>query len=98
MLGRSLLLFAILALLHAAFSTYEHFSHLKALGKPEGSLPRDIMFEAIIALAVGILGATLNAPPLKETTWSSEMKTRSIDEMDARPGFASYVNRGRNIS
>ncbi|GAW00454.1 hypothetical protein LENED_001975 [Lentinula edodes] len=97
MLGRFFLLFATLLVLHAAFSTYEHLSHLKSLGKPEGSLPYDIVLEAIIALALGILGASLNASSLKETTWSSEMKTRSIDEMDARLGFANYVNRGRNI-
>ncbi|KIK61806.1 hypothetical protein GYMLUDRAFT_42851 [Collybiopsis luxurians FD-317 M1] len=97
MLGRILLLAASLAVLHAAFSTYEHLSHLKALGKPESSLPQDIVLEAIIGLGLGILGASLNAAPLKEITWSSEMKTRSIDEMNARLGFANYVNRGRNI-
>ncbi|KAJ3890696.1 hypothetical protein GG344DRAFT_48925 [Lentinula edodes] len=90
MLGRFFLLFATLLVLH-------DLSHLKSLGKPEGSLPYDIVLEAIIALALGILGASLNASSLKETTWSSEMKTRSIDEMDARLGFANYVNRGRNI-
>ncbi|KAJ3907116.1 hypothetical protein F5879DRAFT_573175 [Lentinula edodes] len=50
--------------------------HTNSLGKPEGSLPYDIVLEAIIALALGILGASLNASSLKETTWSSEMKTR----------------------
>jgi len=97
MLGQILLLVATFAVLHAAFSTYEHLSHLKALGRPEGALPRDIVVEALVALALGILGASLNAPPLKEITWASEMKKRSIDEMDARTGFSSYINRGRNI-
>ncbi|KAF5387325.1 hypothetical protein D9757_005737 [Collybiopsis confluens] len=96
-LGRIILLVAGLAVLHAAFSTYEHLSHLKALGKPEGSLPQDIVLEAIIGLVLGILGSSLNAAHLKEITWSSEMKTRSIDEMGARSGFANYVNRGKNI-
>ncbi|KAJ3763810.1 magnesium transporter [Lentinula raphanica] len=97
MLGRVFLLVATFLILHAAFSTYEHLSHLKSLGKPEGSLPYDITLEAIVGLVVGILGASLYASTLKEITWASEMKTRSIDEMDARLGFASYVNRGRNL-
>ncbi|KAJ4475079.1 magnesium transporter [Lentinula aciculospora] len=97
MIGRLFLLIATLLVLHAAFSTYEHLSHLKSLGKPEGSLPYDIILEAIIGLTMGIFGASMNASPLKEVTWSSEMKTRSIDEMDARLGFANYVNRGRNF-
>ena len=29
-----------------------------------------------MALLLGILGAVLNTPPLKEITWSSEMKYR----------------------
>ncbi|ESK96516.1 hypothetical protein Moror_7024 [Moniliophthora roreri MCA 2997] len=97
MFGRFVLLVAILIVLHAAFSTYEHLSHLKALGKPEGFLPQDIVLEAIVGLALGVLGASLNAPALKGITWASEMRKRSIDEMDSRTGFGSFVNRGRRI-
>ncbi|KAL0568183.1 hypothetical protein V5O48_013805 [Marasmius crinis-equi] len=97
MLGRLTLSLAIIIVFHAAFSTYEHLSHLKALGKPEGSIPQDIVLEALVGMALGILGATLNAPPLKGITWASEMKKRSVDEMDARGGFASYVGRGKHV-
>ncbi|KAJ8508919.1 hypothetical protein ONZ45_g8854 [Pleurotus djamor] len=97
MLGRILLFVAGLAVLHAAFSAYEHLAHLKTLGRPEGDLPFDIILESSLALFLGIIGASLSAPTLKPITWSSEMQTRSIDEMDTRAGFASYVNRGRSI-
>jgi len=75
-----------------------------------------IIIEALVAVVLGILGASLNAPPLKEITWASEMQKRyesvallspnrpadlgsrsKIDEMDSRLGFASFVNRGRNV-
>ncbi|KAK7025233.1 magnesium transporter [Favolaschia claudopus] len=97
MLGTVLLTFAAITVLHAAFSTYEHLSHLKAMGRPEGSLPIDIIVEALFALICGTLGASLNAPPLKEISWAAEMRKRNIDEMDSRLGFASFVNRGRNL-
>ncbi|KAL4259674.1 membrane magnesium transporter family protein [Pleurotus pulmonarius] len=97
MLGRILLILGALLVLHAAFSSYEYLSHLKNSGRLEGSLPYDIMLEAYIALFIGILGASLSAPTLKQITWASEMQTRSIDEMDARAGFANYLNRGRSI-
>ncbi|EJD07525.1 uncharacterized protein FOMMEDRAFT_73630 [Fomitiporia mediterranea MF3/22] len=97
MLGRVLLTVAILALLHAAFSTYEHLSHLKALGRPEGSLPQDIIAEALVSLILGIIGASLNAPELKEITWRSEMRKRKIDDMDSRLSFASWTNRGNEL-
>ncbi|KAI0312295.1 magnesium transporter [Amylostereum chailletii] len=94
MLGQSLLVLAGVLLLHAAFSTYEHLSLLKALGRPEGSLPFDIIFESLTSLVLGILGACLKAPPVKDITWAGEMKTRTIDEMDSRLGFANYKTRG----
>ncbi|KAG6813843.1 hypothetical protein H0H92_006787 [Tricholoma furcatifolium] len=97
MLSKLLLFLAIFFIFHAAYSTYEHLSHLKALGRPEGVLPQSIVFETFIALILGILGASLNASELKEITWASEMRKRTIDEMDSRLGFASFVNRGRTI-
>ncbi|KAE9389751.1 hypothetical protein BT96DRAFT_1024923 [Gymnopus androsaceus JB14] len=65
MLGRIILLLATLAIFHAAFSTYEHYSHLKALGKPDASLPLDIILESLIALSLGILGASLQCSSVK---------------------------------
>ncbi|TFK65605.1 hypothetical protein BDN72DRAFT_800985 [Pluteus cervinus] len=95
--GRILLAIATIVTFHAAFSTYEHLSRLKALGRPESGIPNDVAMETLFGLCMGILGASLSAPPLKEITWASEMRKHKIDEMDARTGFASYVNRGRKI-
>jgi hypothetical protein len=76
-------------------------SHLKALGRPEGSLPTDVsikpahessginvlisvapliqvVFEALVALVLGIIGASLNAPALKDITWQAEMRERYV--------------------
>ncbi|EPQ56261.1 hypothetical protein GLOTRDRAFT_74825 [Gloeophyllum trabeum ATCC 11539] len=97
MFGRVLLVLGALALLHAAFSTYEHLSYLKALGRLEESVPNDVTLEALVGLFSGILGASLDAPALKEITWASEMKKRTIDEMDTRLGFANWGNRGSSL-
>ncbi|KAF8075091.1 magnesium transporter [Lyophyllum atratum] len=97
MLARLFLLLATIAVFHAAYSTYEHLSHLKALGRPEGPLPHSIILETLVGLVLGIFGASLNAPELKEITWASEMRKHKIDEMDSRLGFANFVTRGRNI-
>ncbi|KAG6817518.1 hypothetical protein H0H87_007486 [Tephrocybe sp. NHM501043] len=48
-------------------------------------------------MVLGILGASLSSSELKEITWASEMRKHTIDEMDSRLGFASFVTRGRNI-
>ncbi|KAI0038665.1 hypothetical protein FA95DRAFT_1505224 [Auriscalpium vulgare] len=97
MLGQLLLLISTLALFHVAFSTYEHLSHLKALGRPEGSLPVDVVLESLVALALGIIGGCVKAPAPKEISWASEMKLRSIDDMDSRMSFANFVTRGKAL-
>ncbi|KAI0032302.1 magnesium transporter, partial [Vararia minispora EC-137] len=95
MLGQILFALACMLLLHATYSTYEHVSYLKAFGRPEGPLPPDIVAEALLSLLLGILGACIRAPAAKDITWAGEMKTRTIDEMDSRLGFANFVTRGR---
>lgn len=69
-----------------------------------------IILETLLAMMLGIIGASLNAPKLKEITWASEMRKQwvswlthihahepfsKIDEMDSRLGFANYVSRGK---
>ncbi|EKM50490.1 uncharacterized protein PHACADRAFT_263809 [Phanerochaete carnosa HHB-10118-sp] len=93
MVGDVLLILGCIAILHAAFSTYEHLSHLKALGRPEGALPADIIVEAFVALALGTLCATLRTDELREITWRSEMKRRSLDDIDPRLSFATFAQR-----
>ncbi|KAI0654055.1 hypothetical protein C8Q70DRAFT_926507 [Cubamyces menziesii] len=94
MLGQLMLIVATIALLHAAYSTYEHLSHLKALGRPEGTLPNDILLEAFASLFLAIVGATVRSPPLREVTWRSEMKHRAQEEEeDPRLSFASFAQR-----
>ncbi|KAI6096960.1 hypothetical protein EDD16DRAFT_1499798, partial [Pisolithus croceorrhizus] len=70
-------------------------SHLKALVQSEARMPLNTVYESILALVLGILGASMNSPPLKDITWASEMKKRTIDDMDTRSGFANYVSRGK---
>ncbi|KAG6850757.1 hypothetical protein H0H93_008795 [Arthromyces matolae] len=53
-------------------------SHLKALGRPEGFLPQSIVLETLAGMVLGILGASLRAPQLKEITWASEMRKHFI--------------------
>ncbi|KAH9970206.1 hypothetical protein BGW80DRAFT_1332314 [Lactifluus volemus] len=46
-----------------------------------------------VAPFLRIVGACLKGPSFKEITWASEMKTRTIDDMDSRMGFANFVMR-----
>ncbi|THH16961.1 hypothetical protein EW146_g3756 [Bondarzewia mesenterica] len=72
------LMWSLIHIVPAAFSTYEHLSHLKALGRPESPLPFDIILEALLSLALGVVGASIKAPATEEITWASEMKKRCV--------------------
>ncbi|KAI6113038.1 hypothetical protein EDD16DRAFT_1483236 [Pisolithus croceorrhizus] len=95
MLGKTLLFIATLLLLHVCLQRHLDVSHLKALVQPEARVPLNTVYESVLALVLGILGASMNSPSLKNITWASEMKKRTIDDMDARSGLASYVSRGK---
>ncbi|TFY64641.1 hypothetical protein EVJ58_g2491 [Rhodofomes roseus] len=80
MLGDIMLYVATLAILHAAYSTYEQKT-------------RQIVFEAIAALILGIVGSAIRTPELREVTWRSEMKRRSAEEQDPRLSFTTFAQR-----
>ncbi|GFZ45384.1 hypothetical protein JCM24511_03110 [Saitozyma sp. JCM 24511] len=96
-LGRALVAISCLALVHAAYSTYEYLSTLKALGRPAGSLPTSIIVEALGALLLFLPGTTLATSPLQDVTYRGELAKRTIDESDARMGFARLSARGRAL-
>ncbi|KIO16294.1 hypothetical protein M407DRAFT_190570 [Tulasnella calospora MUT 4182] len=98
--GGLLIAISTVLLLLAAHSTYEHFSYLKARNQSSESIrqvPADLVMEIGLAVILFMFGVTLYTPPLKEITWASEMRKRTIDEMNSRPSFAGFNHRGRSI-
>ncbi|KDN43565.1 hypothetical protein K437DRAFT_237149 [Tilletiaria anomala UBC 951] len=92
--GRVILTLGVITFLHAAYSTYEYFSIRKSLGLPNDSVPGNITIEMLFSLLLLLVGISLTAAPLKRIAWSSEMRTRTIDQVDARSSFASLDHRG----
>ncbi|KAI5480636.1 membrane magnesium transporter 1-like [Pseudohyphozyma bogoriensis] len=90
---------AALVFFHAAYSAWEAQSLAKAadIVRPTflaSPLPLDILVELFVAFALLLIGVAWSAPGLKEISWASEMKKRSIDSEDSRVGFASLRHRG----
>ncbi|KAG8859135.1 hypothetical protein FRB91_008811, partial [Serendipita sp. 411] len=86
--SRALQWISLVVLLHSAYSTYDYLTQLKAADRPLDHIPNDVSLEALVSLALFILGTVLAAPKMVEITWAKEMGKRSIDEMDSRLGFA----------
>ncbi|WVR06217.1 hypothetical protein IAU60_003247 [Kwoniella sp. DSM 27419] len=96
-LGQVLTGVAVLALLHAAFSTYEHLSTLKAVSRPTSSLPLSIIAEAIISLLLFVPGIALASDKLEDVTYRGELAKRNIDDADARMAFMVPSRRGKAL-
>ncbi|CAG7847234.1 SubName: Full=Uncharacterized protein {ECO:0000313/EMBL:CCA71868.1} [Serendipita indica DSM 11827] len=93
-LARALQWISLLILLHAAYSTFDYLSQLKAVDRPQDHIPKDVTLEALLSLFLFVLGTVLASPTLAEITWAKEMDKRSIDEMDSRIGFMDLKHRG----
>ncbi|PWN36568.1 uncharacterized protein FA14DRAFT_159056 [Meira miltonrushii] len=92
--ARLTLLLGSIIFLHAAYSTYESVSVQKALGIAAVVIPFDIKAESVFGLFVVLLGTLFTASPLREITWASEYRKRTIDQIDARPSFVTLNHRG----
>ncbi|WFD38423.1 uncharacterized protein MJAP1_001376 [Malassezia japonica] len=99
--GRTLVAVGIVLFVHAAYSTYESvLSQGKSMDlgtastQYENAIPWDVTFETLLAFAVLTLGCALTTPPLKEIAWATELRSDSIDRVDARPSFANVRHRG----
>ncbi|PWZ01887.1 hypothetical protein BCV70DRAFT_156945 [Testicularia cyperi] len=96
--GRLALALGTLIFLHAAYSTYEQLSIRKSLGQVDVEsqrMPIDITIETLVSFFVILIGVSMTAAPLKEVTWASEMRKRTVDEVDSRSSFATLTHRGQ---
>ncbi|KAH8089240.1 magnesium transporter [Filobasidium floriforme] len=90
MIGRILAFVATCLLLHAAYSTYEHLSILKAMGKPENHIPTSIILEAVLSFFIFVPGVVLASGPLEDVTWRGEMARRSQEDVHSRMSFLPF--------
>jgi len=78
---------ALLLLFHAAYSAYEYRS----------GLPIQLILQALLALALATTAASLSAPTLKPISVASEMRHRSLDQMDLASLDLHYGNNKASI-
>ncbi|KAI8924222.1 magnesium transporter [Entophlyctis helioformis] len=95
--GRLLYVVGIVLMMHAAYSAVDHLAYLKAVGRHETSLPSDIVLETLLSLAFFIPGAVLVSGTLKPIALELELATKTMDSIDATPGFKVLNTRASAI-
>ncbi|KAJ1645986.1 hypothetical protein LPJ64_002499 [Coemansia asiatica] len=94
-IAKGVALLAFVCMLHAGYSAREFLLYSKSIGRQDLTLPVEIVFECLAALAVMIAGVVLGVGELKPISYEAEMKRYSIDGMFSRPSFQIYNHRGR---
>ncbi|EGF81806.1 hypothetical protein BATDEDRAFT_87255 [Batrachochytrium dendrobatidis JAM81] len=84
----------IILLLHAGYSAINHFAYLKTIGKHDSNLPTDIIFEILVSIVVFSQGAVMVAGDLKPISLQLELSQKTMDWVDATPGFKIVNHRG----
>jgi len=93
--GRNLLLIGTIIFIHSAYSIYEARSVLRSTGEHFDFSKSDITVEVLVSFIILLVGVCSTASPLKEISWESEMRQRTIDQMDSCMGFADFRHRGQ---
>ena len=92
MIGRLFLLLGSIVLLHALYSAH----HYKSLFSQAIDLPIDIIIEVSIAFILLLIGQTLPLN-LKAVRLSTDVITKTVDQIYGRPDFLTFNNRTKQI-
>ncbi|RKP10645.1 membrane magnesium transporter-domain-containing protein [Thamnocephalis sphaerospora] len=94
-LGRILCTLGFLLLAHSGYSTYEHLSYLKVVGRHSDGIPFDIVVECLVATLVFMIGIVYVSGPLREAQLEKAMERQTVEEVESRPSFVTFNNRSR---
>jgi len=95
--GRCLVCFGILSLLHAGYSTVQYRTYLKLIEEEFVRTPIDISVQVLISVLMAVIGIVQVAGELKDIHAAAELASKSWETLGNRPSFYHFNHRGRNI-
>lgn len=93
--GHVMVAIGLVAILHAGYSAVQCRTYYKLLEEDFTGLPSDIVWQCIIGLILGCLGAVKVAGEFKEIKAAAEMANKSWESMGNRPSFYTFTHRGK---
>ncbi|KAJ2727124.1 hypothetical protein GGI07_000008 [Coemansia sp. Benny D115] len=93
--AKGVAILAFLVMLHAGYSARELLLYSKSIGRQDPSLPVEIVFECLGALAIMTVAVVAGVGELKPVSYESEMKRYSVDGIYSRSSFQVFNHRGR---
>ncbi|XP_068687013.1 ER membrane protein complex subunit 5-like [Montipora foliosa] len=94
-LGRILVFFGLVAILHAGYSAVQCRTYYKLLEEEFPGLPADVCIQCIIGLLIGCLGVAKMSGEFREIRAAAEMANKSWESLGNRPSFYTYSHRGK---
>jgi hypothetical protein len=96
-MGKSIILFGLAGLTHAAYSATQHRTFLRLTERDFSQLPIDIIAQTLLSLLLccfGIIGISGKFKPIQIT---SEWENKRWDNIANRTSFYSFTHRGKYL-
>ena len=94
-LGRALVTFGIISLIHAGYSAVQYKTYLKLTEEEFVTLPADVIIQVMFSLTLAVFGIVKVAGELKDIHAAAELAHRSWETFGNRPSFYNFNHRGK---
>ncbi|XKL63160.1 hypothetical protein PGB90_005524 [Kerria lacca] len=97
-LYRNLTILGLLSLFHTAYSAAKHRSYLRLKEQENGTLPLDIILQAVISLIIAMIGIVNTSGEFKEISATKNLERKSWETLRNVPSFYVFNHRGKALS
>ncbi|XP_065076283.1 ER membrane protein complex subunit 5 [Ochlerotatus camptorhynchus] len=98
LLNKLVLFTGFVSLLHAAYSAAQHRAYLRITDQEFTNLPIDIIFQAILSLALIIYNILQVVGEFKEIRAAVDLQAKSWETLGNIPSFYTFNHRGKALS
>ncbi|KAK7590940.1 hypothetical protein V9T40_002553 [Parthenolecanium corni] len=95
---RNLTILGLLSLCHTAYSSAKYRSYLRLKEQETGTLPLDIIIQAVVSLIVTMIGIINTAGEFKEISATKSLERKSWETLRNIPSFYIFNHRGQALS
>lgn len=94
-IGRALVTFGIISLIHAGYSAVQYKTYLKLTEEEFVNLPVDVIVQVMFSLILSVFGIVKVAGELRDIHAAAELAHRSWETFGNRPSFYNFNHRGK---
>lgn len=95
--NKTLVIFGLVALFHAAYSSAQHRAYLRLTEQEFAGLPIDILLQSILGLVLTCCGIVRVVGDFREIKATAELEKKGWETLGNRPSFYMFNHRGKAL-